>query len=60
MRIPRISDEYHNDESLGLKMPPKIAAMVKLLTSVGSIASDFEDVEFRFVSDLILILLTYV
>ena len=52
MRIPRISDEYHNDESLGLKMPPKIAAMVKLLTSVGSIASDFEDVEFRFVSYL--------
>ena len=53
MRIPPVSDEYHNDESLGLKMPPKIAAMVKLLTSVESIASDFEDVEFRFVSYLI-------
>ena len=48
MRIPPVSEEFRDDESFGSRMPPKIAAMVKLLTSVGSIASDFEDVEFRY------------
>lgn len=49
MRIPPVSDEHQGGESTELKMPPKFAALVKLLTSVGSIASDFEGVEFRFV-----------